>query len=299
MIDTWNMSIESHRVDGDTVVMQMRGGGEMTMNGSLIASIEPDEVPHPAPAPVLAEADVPPPLGSPLCDGLVKPAKEIVDPLSARGIVLLSEDRPIVLCAMDWVGVGNSFSFLAGRVRRAPIWMQRIGMEWIHRLCQEPKRLFKRYLIVGVPFAASLLTLALKEEVKKRRHYIDYIGAVLMALATTLMMIALTEADTLSITTIAAAFGVSALLLAALIFYESRVSEPMIPIRLYRSRIVAGGNWVGAANGAISMAIIGFLPVYMRILMGSSTLMSGVAPLCTMLALEMPPRVFSTATRLF
>src|SRR5215471_9436888 len=54
-----NMSIESHRVDGDTVVMQMRGGGEMTMNGSLIASIEPDEVPHPAPAPVLA--DVPPP----------------------------------------------------------------------------------------------------------------------------------------------------------------------------------------------------------------------------------------------
>src|SRR5262249_56852297 len=56
-----NMSIESHRVDGDTVVMQMRGGGEMTMNGSLIASIEPDEGPHPAPAPVLAEAAVPPP----------------------------------------------------------------------------------------------------------------------------------------------------------------------------------------------------------------------------------------------
>jgi N-acetylglucosaminyldiphosphoundecaprenol N-acetyl-beta-D-mannosaminyltransferase len=57
-----------------------------------------------------------------------------------------------------WVGVGNSFSFLAGRVKRAPVWMQRIGMEWVHRLCQEPKRLFKRYLVVGVPFAASLLT---------------------------------------------------------------------------------------------------------------------------------------------
>jgi soluble lytic murein transglycosylase-like protein len=56
-----NMSIESHRMDGDTVVMQMRGGGEMTMNASLVASIEPDEVPHPAPAPVVAEADVPPP----------------------------------------------------------------------------------------------------------------------------------------------------------------------------------------------------------------------------------------------
>ena len=54
-----NMSIESHRMDGDTVVMQMRGGGEMTMNASLVASIEPDEIPHP-PAPAVAEPDVPP-----------------------------------------------------------------------------------------------------------------------------------------------------------------------------------------------------------------------------------------------
>jgi hypothetical protein len=54
------------------------------------------------------EADVTPPLGTPLCDALVEPAKEIVDPLLARGIVLLTDDRPIVLCAVDWVGVGNA-----------------------------------------------------------------------------------------------------------------------------------------------------------------------------------------------
>jgi hypothetical protein len=54
------------------------------------------------------EADITPPLGSPLCDALVQPAKKIVDPLSARGIVLLTADKPIVLCALDWVGVGNS-----------------------------------------------------------------------------------------------------------------------------------------------------------------------------------------------
>ena len=54
------------------------------------------------------EIDITPPLGTPLCDALVMPAKEIVDPLSARGIVLLTEDRPIVLCALDWVGIGNS-----------------------------------------------------------------------------------------------------------------------------------------------------------------------------------------------
>ncbi len=43
-----------------------------------------------------------------------------------------------------WLGVGNSFSFLCGHVRRAPIWMQSSGLEWAHRLGQEPRRLFKR-----------------------------------------------------------------------------------------------------------------------------------------------------------
>ena len=65
--------------------------------------------------------------------------------------------RPILPNAW-WLGVGNSFSFLAGRVKRAPVFMQRIGLEWMHRLFQEPKRLFRRYLIVGLPFAARLLT---------------------------------------------------------------------------------------------------------------------------------------------
>jgi EmrB/QacA subfamily drug resistance transporter len=125
--------------------------------------------------------------------------------------------------------------------------------------------------------AALLLTVALKEDVKKRRHHIDYIGAVLMASATTIIMIALVHADTFSIAILIGASCGSAMLVAALIFYESRTSEPMIPIRLYRNRLVAGGNWVGAANGAISMAIVGFLPVYMQGLMGSSTLVSGVA----------------------
>ncbi len=53
------------------------------------------------------QIDATPPLGSPLCDGAVPPVKEIVDPLSARGIVLLGSGRPIVLCAVDWVGIAN------------------------------------------------------------------------------------------------------------------------------------------------------------------------------------------------
>jgi hypothetical protein len=54
------------------------------------------------------EADITPPIGAPLCDALVPPANEIVDKLTARGVVLLSAEKPVVLCALDWVGVGNS-----------------------------------------------------------------------------------------------------------------------------------------------------------------------------------------------
>jgi N-acetylglucosaminyldiphosphoundecaprenol N-acetyl-beta-D-mannosaminyltransferase len=42
-------------------------------------------------------------------------------------------------------GVGATIDFLAGTVKRAPVWMQRVGMEWTYRLAQEPRRLFKRY----------------------------------------------------------------------------------------------------------------------------------------------------------
>lgn len=52
-------------------------------------------------------ADVTPPIGSPLCFGLVKPAAQIVDPLTARGIVLRGAGRPIVLAAVDWLGISN------------------------------------------------------------------------------------------------------------------------------------------------------------------------------------------------
>ena len=50
------------------------------------------------------------------------------------------------------LGVGGSFDIAAGRVKRAPKWMARAGLEWTYRLAQEPRRLWRRYLVDDVRF---------------------------------------------------------------------------------------------------------------------------------------------------
>ena len=69
----------------------------------------------------------------------------------------LIQDLRSLLPATWWIGVGISFSFVCGHVRRAPGWMQWCGLEWVHRLAQEPGRLASRYLLHGVPFGLRFL----------------------------------------------------------------------------------------------------------------------------------------------
>ncbi len=50
------------------------------------------------------------------------------------------------------VGVGAGFDYFAGNIKRAPEWMQKCNLEWLYRLIQDPKRLFKRYLVTNTKF---------------------------------------------------------------------------------------------------------------------------------------------------
>jgi N-acetylglucosaminyldiphosphoundecaprenol N-acetyl-beta-D-mannosaminyltransferase len=52
------------------------------------------------------------------------------------------------------IGVGGSLDFIAGRAERAPAWMSRAGLEWLFRLAQEPRRMWRRYLIEDPRFVA-------------------------------------------------------------------------------------------------------------------------------------------------
>jgi N-acetylglucosaminyldiphosphoundecaprenol N-acetyl-beta-D-mannosaminyltransferase len=112
-----------------------------------------------------------PPLGF---DANDRSIREVVDRVAAAdpGIVLVAlgcpkQEKLIEVMRGEgglsrawFLGIGITFSFVAGDVRRAPMWMRRVGLEWSHRLLQEPRRLAGRYLIDGVPFALWLMAVS-------------------------------------------------------------------------------------------------------------------------------------------
>lgn len=60
------------------------------------------------------------------------------------------------------MGVGGTFDVVAGKIKRAPLWMQKWGLEWFYRVLQEPGRMWKRYLVTNCQFAWLLIQSMLK-----------------------------------------------------------------------------------------------------------------------------------------
>lgn len=94
--------------------------------------------------------------------GMSTPQKEL---WGDRNLPLLN----VAVCQ----GVGGSFDVLAGVVRRAPLWMQRSGLEWLYRLLQEPRRLWRRYLKTNSAFVLLVLIdmlVSWKKRMTQARH---------------------------------------------------------------------------------------------------------------------------------
>ena len=93
-----------------------------------------------------------------VCDKVVAAGPDVV----YVGLGFPKQERVIAdlrpRLAQAWfMGCGAAIGFVAGTHRRAPRWMQRSGLEWVHRLGNEPGRLANRYLLHDLPFAARLL----------------------------------------------------------------------------------------------------------------------------------------------
>jgi N-acetylglucosaminyldiphosphoundecaprenol N-acetyl-beta-D-mannosaminyltransferase len=67
-----------------------------------------------------------------------------------------------------FLGVGGVFDILSGKTKRAPLWMQKNGLEWIYRFAQEPQRMWYRYMIGNVKFIGLVIKEKCKYRVKKR-----------------------------------------------------------------------------------------------------------------------------------
>jgi len=85
---------------------------------------------------------------------------------SPRKELFLDKYRQVIEQVPVVMGVGGSFDVKAGVVKRAPLWMQRAGLEWLYRLLQEPRRLWKRYLFTNTLF----LLYVLREKFSRRRR---------------------------------------------------------------------------------------------------------------------------------
>jgi N-acetylglucosaminyldiphosphoundecaprenol N-acetyl-beta-D-mannosaminyltransferase len=78
----------------------------------------------------------------------------------------LSEHAEILKKVNFTMGVGGSFDIIAGVTKRAPKWMQNMGMEWFYRFVQEPRRMWRRYLVGNSKF----IYLVIKEKFKRGKN---------------------------------------------------------------------------------------------------------------------------------
>lgn len=68
------------------------------------------------------------------------------------------------------IGIGGALPVMIGDQKRAPIWMQKLSLEWVYRLIQEPRRLFKRYLITNNLFIYLIIIDLIKRYNNKRKY---------------------------------------------------------------------------------------------------------------------------------
>ena len=106
-------------------------------------------------------------------DGIRERLQAMQPTLVLVGLGFPKQERLIRLLRAElpetwFVGVGISLSFLAGDQPRAPAVLQRLGLEWMHRLWHEPRRLFRRYVVQGIPFSLKLFTWALMRRLRRR-----------------------------------------------------------------------------------------------------------------------------------
>lgn len=129
-------------------------------------------------------------------------------------------------------------------------------------------------LLPGVAMI-TVLAMAFHDRIELRAHRIDYLGSILLVIGVGSLLLALVQFAELDARTIVILLGVAVATLAFLAFWESRVSEPIVPVELWRNRIVSTTNLGSLAIGMVMMGVIVFIPPYVQGVMGRSPVVAG------------------------
>jgi EmrB/QacA subfamily drug resistance transporter len=133
---------------------------------------------------------------------------------------------------------------------------------------------------VNIPvglFAIAVLAWALEERLAPRQHSIDYWGSLLLMAGTGAVMLAFIDWIRLGPFLVTGLGAAALLMLVLLLLHERRVAEPMLPLDLWRNRIVAASLTGAFTIGAVMMSVTAYVPTYVQGVMGRSPLVAGIA----------------------
>jgi EmrB/QacA subfamily drug resistance transporter len=129
-------------------------------------------------------------------------------------------------------------------------------------------------LPIGIA-AIVMIAAFLPESVQHRAHRVDYAGSALLALTVGAFMLLLVQGSSLDRTQMAAAGAVGLCAAVLLAWHEWRTPEPLLPLELWRNRVIVIGSVGSCVTGAIVMGIAAFLPAYVQGAMGRSAALAG------------------------
>ncbi|MEV4052410.1 MDR family MFS transporter [Amycolatopsis sp. NPDC049688] len=128
--------------------------------------------------------------------------------------------------------------------------------------------------------AALMLHRNFSERVERKPHKVDYLGAALLTIGCSLVILGLLEGGVAwawgSLPSVAI-FVAGAVLLVTFVLVEKRAAEPVLPLWVFTRRVLVGGNLVAVVVGAVLMGLTSYLPTYAQGVLGAGALVAGFA----------------------
>ena len=132
---------------------------------------------------------------------------------------------------------------------------------------------------INVPFGFACIAVLMRayhENIESVTHRIDYLGSALLAIGVGTLMFDLVMLGNMPVATSALLAAVAIILLEELIRHELRTPEPMMPLFLYRIRVIAVANPGNFILGAMMMGVTAFMPTFVQAAMGRTSVIAGL-----------------------